>query len=46
MTTSSHFNLDLFDYLALPLRGASYLLHAEYGGLSSNTVLIELREAR
>ena len=45
MTTSSHFNLDLFEYLALPLRGASYLLHAEYGGLQSNAVVIELREA-
>ena len=45
MTTSSHFNLDLFEYLALPLRGASYVLHAEYGGLQSNAVVIELREA-
>lgn len=45
MTTSSYFNLDLFEYLALPARSASYVLHAEYGGLQSNAVVIELREA-
>jgi hypothetical protein len=45
MVTSSYFNLDLFDYLSLPLRAGSYLVQAEYGGLTSNTVLIELREA-
>ena len=45
MTTSSYFNLDLFEYLALPLRSATYVLHAEYGGLQSNAVTIGLREA-
>lgn len=45
MSVGSHFNLNLFDYLALPHRTASYELLVEYGGLQSNRLEIEVREA-
>ena len=42
MLSGSYFNPDLGHYLALPAKAAQYEIHVEYGGATSNGVLVEV----
>ena len=42
MSTSSYFNPNLARYVRLPERAAQYSVHAEFGGMQSNSVTVDL----